>query len=155
MNKRIAAWEVCVPKLLPCRRSVVVKGSGAGRRGWLSSFAASGGHASAPHSLVRRYDAMKGKFTRSDIWKILEEHGLGAGKARKATTRIFDALAESLAAGETIELRGFGSWETRERKAHKARNPRTGEPVMINDRRRILFRPGQELKLRLRQEANQ
>jgi len=49
-----------------------------------------------------------------------------------------------------IELRGFGTLETKERKAHKARNPKTGEPLIAPARRRILFRPGQELKAAMR-----
>ena len=48
-----------------------------------------------------------------------------------------------------IELRGFGSLELKERKAYKARNPKTGEPLIAPARRRVLFRPGQELKAAL------
>ena len=92
---------------------------------------------------------MKDKFTRTNIQNILQGFGLDTLEAQKATTKILQALATALAAGEPIELRGFGSIETRERKAYKAHNPRTGETVMTQARRRVLFRPGRELKDRL------
>jgi nucleoid DNA-binding protein len=90
------------------------------------------------------------KFTRSNIQEIICGDGLDTRKASELTGRIVKAMAAALAAGEVIELRGFGSLEVKERKAYKARNPKTGEPLITPARRRILFRPGQELKIALR-----
>ena len=62
-------------------------------------------------------------------------------------------LAASLAAGESVELRGLGSLEVRERKSYKARNPKTGEAVIALAHRRVLFRPGRELKAALKNDT--
>jgi nucleoid DNA-binding protein len=57
-----------------------------------------------------------------------------------------EALAAAIAAGETVELRGFGSFETRERKARKAHNPRTLAPVDVPAHKAVIFRPCGKLK---------
>jgi nucleoid DNA-binding protein len=86
------------------------------------------------------------KFTRAGIWAILEAAGMDHGKAVALTNEIIAALAAALATGEVIELRGFGSFELRERRAHKARNPRAGEAVDVPARKIIFFRPCRKLK---------
>ena len=90
------------------------------------------------------------KFTRSDIQEILRGFGLDSPKAREATEKIFTAMFDSLASGAAVELRGFGSLETRERKETARRNPRTGETVIVPPCLRVVFRPGRELKAALR-----
>jgi nucleoid DNA-binding protein len=64
--------------------------------------------------------------------------------------RIIGALAAALAAGEAVELRGLGAFAVRERKAHKAHNPRTLASVDVPARRVVCFKPGRELKAALR-----
>jgi nucleoid DNA-binding protein len=87
------------------------------------------------------------KFTRSRIVEILRSGaGLETPKAREVTGRIIEALAGAIAAGETVELRGLGTFEIRERKAHKAHNPRTLAPVDVPAHRIVLFRPCGKLK---------
>ena len=91
----------------------------------------------------------KNKFTRSDIQEILCKSGLDSGKARKVTIQIIESLAAALASGHSAELRGLGSFEVKERKAYKARNPKTGAIVETPARKRIIFRPGRWLKAKL------
>jgi DNA-binding protein HU-beta/integration host factor subunit beta len=87
------------------------------------------------------------KFTKLNIQKIIQSgSNLDPHKANELTSRLIKTMTAVLAAGETIELRGFGSLEVKERKAYKARNPKTGEPLIATERRRVLFHPGQELK---------
>jgi nucleoid DNA-binding protein len=87
------------------------------------------------------------KFTRTQIQEILQsEAGLETPKARKAAARIVEALAAAIAAGETVELRGLGTFEIRKRKAHKAHNPRTQAPVDVPAHRIVFFRPCGKLK---------
>jgi nucleoid DNA-binding protein len=93
------------------------------------------------------------KFTRADIAKTITDAGIDRIKAAGIALAIVQAMVNALTAGETVELRGFGSLEVRERKAYKARNPKTGEAVIAPERRRILFHPGQELKAALRKQA--
>ncbi|MDR1176931.1 MAG: HU family DNA-binding protein [Treponema sp.] len=87
------------------------------------------------------------KFTRSRIWEILQSGAaLKPAQARALTARIIETMAAALAVGEVIELRGLGSFETRERKAYKAHNPRTLAPVKVPPRRVVFFRPCGKLK---------
>jgi nucleoid DNA-binding protein len=86
------------------------------------------------------------KFTRAGIWAILEVAGIDHGKAAALTNQIITALGAALAAGEMIELRGLGTFETREHKAYKARNPGTGEAVDVPARKVVFFRQGRKLK---------
>jgi nucleoid DNA-binding protein len=90
------------------------------------------------------------KFTRADIVRIITDAGVERTSAAAIAQAIVKAMTATLAAGEAIELRGFGSLEGKSRKAYKARNPKTGEPLIAPARHRILVRPGQELKTALR-----
>jgi integration host factor subunit beta len=93
---------------------------------------------------------MKNKFTRADIAKVIADSGIERTNVAGLALAIVQAMADALIAGKAIELRGFGSLEVKGRKAYKARNPKTGEPLIAPARRRILFRPGQELKAALK-----
>lgn len=62
---------------------------------------------------------------------------------------MFDAMTQVLATGQRIELRGFGSFGVKLRRARSARNPKTGVPVEVAARRTPFFRAGKELRDRL------
>ncbi|HKV39828.1 MAG TPA: HU family DNA-binding protein [Blastocatellia bacterium] len=59
---------------------------------------------------------------------------------------VFDSIISTLHRGEKVELRGFGSFRTRERGPRRGRNPKTGEPVDVPAKRVPYFKPGKELK---------
>ena len=59
---------------------------------------------------------------------------------------IFDSVVRSLRGGDKIEIRGFGSFRTRERQARIGRNPKTGERVEVPAKRIPYFKPSKELK---------
>ena len=60
---------------------------------------------------------------------------------------LFEEVKKCLLSGETIELRGFGTFEVKRRKGRaRARNPRTEEIVSVEDHGGASFRPGRELK---------
>ena len=59
---------------------------------------------------------------------------------------VFDSIIGALHGGEKVELRGFGSFRTRERGPRRGRNPKTGEPVDVPAKRVPYFKPGKELK---------
>ncbi len=59
-------------------------------------------------------------------------------------------LASELAAGRKVTITGFGSFETKRRKAREGRNPQTGEPIKIAATRYPSFHPGKALKDRVR-----
>lgn len=59
---------------------------------------------------------------------------------------VFDSMTGALQNGDRIEIRGFGSFEVRVRKARKGRNPKTGESVSLTVRKVPFFKVGKELK---------
>jgi integration host factor subunit beta len=59
---------------------------------------------------------------------------------------IFESVVRSLRTGEKIEIRGFGSFRTRERRARVGRNPKTGARVEVPPKRIPYFKPSKELK---------
>ena len=59
---------------------------------------------------------------------------------------VFESIVSALHRGEKVELRGFGSFRTRERGPRRGRNPKTGAPVDVPAKRVPYFKPGKELK---------
>jgi integration host factor subunit beta len=62
---------------------------------------------------------------------------------------VFDNISDALAEGNRVELRGFGAFTIRKRKARTARNPRTNQVVDLEERSSLYFRAGKELNSRL------
>ena len=71
-------------------------------------------------------------FVRNDIKTVIEQ--------------FLDLLAEKLIEGNTIEIRGFGTFACKPRKARPARNPRTGETVLIEERMVPSFKFSNDIK---------
>jgi integration host factor subunit beta len=89
---------------------------------------------------------------RSELVQLLSESypGLTARELDLIVTTFFDEIVAQLAKGGRIELRGFGIFTTRERDARLGRNPRTGESVPVNGKRVPFFKPGKEMRSRLK-----
>lgn len=60
---------------------------------------------------------------------------------------IFDSMVDAIKRGERIELRGFGSFEVRERKPRMGRNPKSGAQVKLQERKVPFFKTGKELRI--------
>lgn len=58
---------------------------------------------------------------------------------------VLDQVGEALSKGEKVDLRGFGSFVAREKKARQGRNPKTGETIEIAARKAVAFKPSKEL----------
>jgi nucleoid DNA-binding protein len=87
------------------------------------------------------------KLIKQDlIQRVVERTGLPRTKAESAVDTIFDAMKKSLAAGDRIELRGFGVFTVKPRKTGIGRNPRTGAEVSIEPGKAVRFKPGKELQ---------
>ena len=67
----------------------------------------------------------------------------------KVLTAVLDTVAETLAGGEKVQLVGFGTFETKERGARTAKNPRTQEVVEVAASRVHTFKAGQALKVKV------
>jgi integration host factor subunit beta len=59
---------------------------------------------------------------------------------------IFDSIVRSLRGGDKIEIRGFGSFRTRQRQSRVGRNPKTGTRVEVPAKKIPYFKPSKELK---------
>jgi integration host factor subunit beta len=88
---------------------------------------------------------------RSELLQALSKEGSGmrAEDIERVVDVFFDEIAQRLAQGGRVELRGFGAFSTRERNARRGRNPRTGEMVDVPDKRVPYFKPGKEMRQRL------
>jgi integration host factor subunit beta len=88
------------------------------------------------------------KLTKADIVEaIVEKTKLGKKEIHFIVDAIFEEIRKSLGEDKIVELRGFGTFEVRTRKGRsKARNPRTGEAILVHDHGATVFRPGKELK---------
>jgi integration host factor subunit beta len=62
---------------------------------------------------------------------------------------VFESMADALAHGQRIEIRGFGSFSVKIRPAREGRNPKTGVSVRVPERRSLGFIAGKELRERL------
>lgn len=62
---------------------------------------------------------------------------------------VFDTITEALENGDRVELRGFGAFSLRERKARVGRNPRTGESVDVDAKTIPFFKMGKGMRERL------
>ena len=88
------------------------------------------------------------KITKADIIDALyEKTGMSRTEIRSAIDIFIDEMKDALMRRQVIELRGFGTFEVKVRKARpRARNPRTGESIVIHSHGVVAFRSGRELK---------
>ena len=71
-------------------------------------------------------------------------------KTKEIVQLTFDAIVDTLISDRRIELRNFGVFEVKLRKARKARNPRTDAPVEVPPKYVVTFKPGKEMEERVR-----
>jgi integration host factor subunit beta len=89
--------------------------------------------------------------TKKEIVKqIADKIGLTQLKTKEIVQQTFDAIVETLLEVGRIELRNFGVFEVKQRKARKARNPRTGQRVDVPPKNVVTFKPGKEMEERVR-----
>jgi integration host factor subunit beta len=74
---------------------------------------------------------------------------LSARDVEIVVNTIFDAMTHALDVGDRIEIRGFGSFSVRHRRARQGRNPKTGESIAVPPKRVPFFTVGHELKKRV------
>jgi nucleoid DNA-binding protein len=99
----------------------------------------------------RRVVQEKGPVTKKEIVKQISDRiGLTQLKTKEIVQQTFDAIIETLLEDGRIELRNFGVFEVKQRKARKARNPRTGARVDVPPKNVVTFKPGKEMEERVR-----
>ena len=76
------------------------------------------------------------------IERLAQESRLSISDAKVVVDTIFDTIVQTLANGGRVELRNFGVLSLRTRKSHMGRNPKTGEKVLVGEKRVPYFKPG-------------
>ena len=90
-------------------------------------------------------------MTKKDIvLKVSDDSGLKQIDVKKIVQGTFDCILQALVRGENIELRNFGVFKIKQRKPRTGRNPRTGTVVPVPARKSVIFRPGLEMKQKIR-----
>lgn len=80
------------------------------------------------------------------IAEVAEKAGLKKKDAEAAVAAVLTAVEEKLAAGEKVQLVGFGTFEVKERPEREGRNPATGETIKIAASKRPVFAAGKALR---------
>ena len=83
---------------------------------------------------------------REIVLKIADETDIKQIDVMVTVQKTLDSIVESLSKGERVELRNFGVFKVKSRKAKKGRNPRTGEFVPVPEKKVVAFKPGLTMK---------
>lgn len=84
------------------------------------------------------------------IQKLADENPhLFQRDVERIVSSVFEEITDALAAGDRVELRGFGAFSVKERDARTGRNPRTGESVEVPAKRAPFFKTGKDLRDRM------
>lgn len=86
-------------------------------------------------------------LTKADlIEEVLKVTELPRKESETIVETIFESIIDALQKGDKIEIRGFGSFRTRQRRGRIGRNPKTGEKVEVPAKKIPFFKPSKELK---------
>jgi integration host factor subunit beta len=90
---------------------------------------------------------MNETVTKADlVEEVIHATDLPRKESEAIVETIFDSIIQALQTGEKIEIRGFGSFRTRQRRGRVGRNPKTGAKVEVPPKRIPFFKPSKELK---------
>ncbi|MDI6728090.1 MAG: integration host factor subunit alpha [Thermodesulfovibrionales bacterium] len=86
-------------------------------------------------------------MTKADIVNLVfEKVGLPKNEAQEMVETVFDTIKQTLIAGESIKISGFGTFNVRKKNSRIGRNPKTKEEVEITPRRVVTFKASDQLK---------
>jgi integration host factor subunit alpha len=95
------------------------------------------------------------QMTKADIIEAVYERVGGFSKKESADVveAVFNAMKDTLSQGKKIKISGFGNFVVRDKSRRMGRNPQTGSPITIAERRVLTFKPSQVLKNMLNDRA--
>ena len=98
----------------------------------------------------------KNTFVKSDIVKDLQGHfqAIPNNNVEKIVESIFKFLGNALAEGRNIEIRGLGTFKIKKMPARNARNPKTGESIMIEEKNKLKWKSSKLLNFRINKKEN-
>jgi integration host factor subunit alpha len=86
-------------------------------------------------------------LTKAELAELLyEQLGLNKREAKDFIEEFFELITKQVAQGQDVKISGFGNFQIRTKQARPGRNPRTGEPVMVEARRAVTFHASNALK---------
>ena len=93
-------------------------------------------------------------MTKADIVQAVYARVGGFSKKESAdlVDLVFETMKETLGRGEKIKISGFGNFVLRDKRQRQGRNPQTGDPIVISERRVLNFKASQLLKFSLNEE---
>ena len=96
-----------------------------------------------------------GTVVKADlVEKVYRKVGFTRQEAFDAVEILFNEIKMVLAKGEDVRITGFAGFHLKKKNARNARNPRTGEPIRINSRRVLSFKPSQQLLISTNKSKN-
>jgi integration host factor subunit beta len=97
---------------------------------------------------------LEGILNKLELISVLREKtDISKSEAAKVVEHFFDNMANALARGDRVEIRGLCSFHVKKYKKYVGRNPKTGEKVPIKPKKLPFFKAGKELKLRVNQKV--
>jgi integration host factor subunit alpha len=96
------------------------------------------------------------RMTKADIIEAVYEKvgGFSKKEAAEIVESVFNTIKETLEKGEKIKISGFGNFVLRDKRQRQGRNPQTGDPITITERRVLSFKASQLLKMALNDERH-
>ena len=86
-------------------------------------------------------------MTRANLTEeVYQAIGMARKESEVIVCTIFDSIVRALRSGDKVEVRGFGSFHTRQRRGRIGRNPKTGARVVVPPKRIPFFKPSKELR---------
>jgi integration host factor subunit alpha len=87
-------------------------------------------------------------MTKADIVQAVHNQlgGFSKKEAADLVDLVFETMKETLGRGEKIKISGFGNFVLRDKRQRQGRNPQTGDPIVITERRVLSFKASQLLK---------
>ena len=89
-------------------------------------------------------------MNKSDLIEALSRDAeLPKGKAEEVVKTLFNTMANALAKGDRVEIRGFGTFKVKNYDGYTGHNPKTGEPIKVKPKKLPFFKCSRELKERV------
>jgi len=89
-------------------------------------------------------------MNKSDLIEALsKDAGIKTGKAEEVVKTVFNSMANALAKGDRVEIRGLGTFKVKNYDGYTGHNPKTGEPIKVKPKKLPLFKCSRELKERV------
>ena len=99
------------------------------------------------YSFMNRQEEMMGNITKKDlVEKISDRTGLTQVDTKIVVESFLDSVASALQQGTNIEIRGFGRFKVKKKRARTARNPRTNQYIQVDEGFKPVFEASKELR---------